>query len=73
MGVCAVKLLCALGFVFLPGVLGGRAGGIEGSAGAKEVLTGFKEGILLHGVEQVAQELCSLHLWGFLRSDWTNP
>lgn len=44
-----------------------------GSAGAREVLTGFKEGILLHEVEQIAQELCSLHPWGFLRSDWTFP
>ncbi|NXO37972.1 NEO1 protein, partial [Locustella ochotensis] len=41
--------------------------------GAQEVLTGFKEGLLLHEVERVSQELCSLHPWGFVRSDWTNP
>lgn len=32
-----------------------------GSVGAREALTQFKERVLLHEVEEVAQELCSLH------------
>lgn len=72
MDVCDVKLLQAPGFVFLPGVLGEKGRRHWGSVGAKEVLTGFEE-ILLHEAEQVAQELCSSHPWGFLRSGWTNP